>query len=361
MAFEAPAARHRYQFAHILRGPAALLVVISHCLGLFWTHQPAVARLLGADPHPAATPTVIAQIAEYQGVIGQAGVGVFFILSGFVIALSMDGAPKANFLVRRLLRIYPVYIAGFSVTLASIWLTSRHFGQGFPHSIGTVLMHYTLLPRAWLGWTMIDGVSWTLEIELIFYIFMALAGRCILRHGFLVLLGSMLAFFIVGVVLQFAFGRILLSRQFSNVPLLLLGVGVFLHMQGRLASNRLYVLLVVGLCSSVAVTLLDARAAQNVLQSSIGYLIGICMFLLAYRSRNQLERPLSFLTHLSDLSFPLYVSHVFIVYGVLYSSLRIGLSPWVGIALATMSSYIVAAVLHRGIERPMLDLARRLR
>lgn len=77
----------KFNSVQILRGLAALLVVIGHTL-----------------QHPMAEPPPI------LGVLGAFGVSIFFVISGFIISYihPRDFAP-AVFLWRRIIRIVPLY------------------------------------------------------------------------------------------------------------------------------------------------------------------------------------------------------------------------------------------------------------
>src|ERR1700744_1668682 len=116
---------------------------------------------------------------------GRAGADIFFVLSGFLIALIHwrdTGRPErlTHYLARRITRIYPTY---WMVLLAvvPVDLVTRTFydGYGDPWAI---LKNILLLPQN----DQIIDVSWSLCNELLFYIVFALLilSR---RAGFLAL------------------------------------------------------------------------------------------------------------------------------------------------------------------------------
>lgn len=96
----------RYECLDALRGLAALTVVFHHCFrafentndGLLWWLDKTPFRLL---------------------VSGRPAVILFFVLSGFVLALSLEGGMKyRDFIIRRLCRIYLPF--AFSIGLAAL-------------------------------------------------------------------------------------------------------------------------------------------------------------------------------------------------------------------------------------------------
>jgi peptidoglycan/LPS O-acetylase OafA/YrhL len=124
---------------------------------------------------------------------GAAGVAVFFVISGFVIANSMlrdevSGAYVGRFLLRRSLRLDPPYWAAMALAVAFGFLAARAVpghASGLP-SAYNVLLHVTYLVDLF-GEPMINSVYWTLCLEIQFYLsfvlLMWLAGRLGERLG----------------------------------------------------------------------------------------------------------------------------------------------------------------------------------
>ncbi len=141
----------RFQELDSLRGIAALLVCIYHYTERF---DEAYAHYLDG-------------LISFS--VGASGVYLFFILSGFVILLSlMKKQHASDFIVSRLSRLYPAYWAAIAVTFSSyifFHLPSREV------SLTTALVNLTML-QAWLDVDHVDGVYWTLSVELLFYTIM---------------------------------------------------------------------------------------------------------------------------------------------------------------------------------------------
>ncbi|MFF5290359.1 acyltransferase family protein [Paractinoplanes globisporus] len=101
---------------------------------------------------------------------GWLGVQLFFLISGFVICMSAWDRGLGSFFVSRVSRLYPAYWTAvlISATVLTLWpLTHK------APSHGDVLTNLTMLNEP-LGVSHVDGVYWTLWVELRFYLLFAL-------------------------------------------------------------------------------------------------------------------------------------------------------------------------------------------
>lgn len=102
---------------------------------------------------------------------GKLGVDLFFIISGFVIYMTLNNTNSIkDFAVKRIVRLYPAYIAAviltFSIT-SCYGLSDR--SVSFIHAMINLTMLQGFLP----GVPHVDNAYWTLTFELIFYSFIA--------------------------------------------------------------------------------------------------------------------------------------------------------------------------------------------
>ncbi len=111
---------------------------------------------------------------------GYLGVDLFFMISGFVIFASALGRSGFQFAVSRLTRIYSTFWVCMSITALGVWLLE---GTASGLSWNQWLANLTLFSDA-LGVEKIDGVYWTLVVELKFYacVFALLAVGLISRY-----------------------------------------------------------------------------------------------------------------------------------------------------------------------------------
>ncbi len=148
----------RYGNIDGLRAIAALGVMVEHMFG----------DLLRQTP-PAAGPMNVAGDLLVQNVsLGRFGVALFFLISGFVVPFSIGGErPLFQFAVSRVFRLYP------ALWLALAVLATMACLAGEPPRAVTVLANMTMAP-ALFGQPWLSPIYWTLFIELVFYILIAL-------------------------------------------------------------------------------------------------------------------------------------------------------------------------------------------
>lgn len=141
---------HRLEFLDSCRGLAALCVVLYHFLN---TRTPLLHTLLDGVEN-----------------LGAVGVYTFFFVSGFIIPVSLQRYPLPQFWRSRFFRLAPAYwfsiaimlALGFSgfVALDPVFFTRNWSAYGLNLLMLPMMLHKPA----------ILGVSWTLTIELIFYV-----------------------------------------------------------------------------------------------------------------------------------------------------------------------------------------------
>jgi peptidoglycan/LPS O-acetylase OafA/YrhL len=118
---------------------------------------------------------------EIMLVIGAGGIGVpfFFILSGFVLAYTArdltSSSGRRNFYVRRVARIYPVYLLAWA--LYGVWLIAHEEQRSALSGGLTATLLQSWVPGMHGEW---NSPAWSLSVEALFYavfplIYLALA------------------------------------------------------------------------------------------------------------------------------------------------------------------------------------------
>ena len=102
---------------------------------------------------------------------GYYGINLFFLISGFVILWTAESKPWHRFLVARFARLWPAFIACVTITAGAALLYSK---APFQVGLDQWLANLTFVAPAF-GQPFMDGVYWTIVLELVFYGWVALA------------------------------------------------------------------------------------------------------------------------------------------------------------------------------------------
>lgn len=103
--------------------------------------------------------------------IGKHGVELFFLISGFVILMTLDRVRSAeDFALARASRLFPTYWLSVLLTTAAVTVFAL---PGYEVTPVQLLANLTML-QTFVGVDNIDGVYWTMAVELVFYGWMLL-------------------------------------------------------------------------------------------------------------------------------------------------------------------------------------------
>jgi peptidoglycan/LPS O-acetylase OafA/YrhL len=176
-----------------LRGLAALTVAAFHAWQSPWLDPDGHTYSYLRSAHeawPAPFGKLLAAIAP-----GNSAVNLFFVLSGFVLTLSLvrAGQPAFQsikpFVLARAFRIYPAVFATIAVFAIVYWTTGQLLSYPAAYEPASLIQNALLLA------TSIDGVMWSLQLELL-AIPLLLLGYALYRMfglaGLLVLLAALI-------------------------------------------------------------------------------------------------------------------------------------------------------------------------
>ncbi|TXN27197.1 acyltransferase [Methylobacterium sp. WL30] len=348
-----PVPRERFANIDGLRAVAALCVMVEHMFG----------DLL-RQTAPEAGPMRAVGIALSQSVsLGRYGVAIFFLISGFVVPFSIRGErPLAHFAISRLFRLYPALWFALAV------LTATARASGEPPARATVLANMTMAPTI-LGQPWLSPIYWTLFVELVFYLLVALlfSAGALRRVGVLLAVAlGLIAATVLPVTLRIH-GLANLPVQYLGLHLAWLFVGLLLRlgMVERRRGAMGAVLLLVLAQGSAVLLVADyslARADLFVIDGRIpvmsAYALAVATFWIAVRAR----RPRSMLlARIGLISYAMYLLHGSVNVAIYRLMPLTGSMPdALTMAICTLSTLVVSWMVYMRIERPMIRLGRRL-
>jgi peptidoglycan/LPS O-acetylase OafA/YrhL len=276
-----------------------------------------------------------------SGEYGWIGVNVFFVISGFIIpyALAQGSygiADYGRFLLKRIVRLDPPYIATILIVIVLGYLTSQvpgFRGPPFHVSLVQVLVHLGYA-NVFLGYPWLNPVFWTLAIELQYYLLVGLLFPLINTKRTAVSVTTLVCLAIVALVIP---GR---PYVFHWLFLFMLGIVTF-QFRRRYVSRLVYL---------VQVAVLTLGAWRN-----DGLIIGIAgaatAMIIAFVDVN-LDRHWTFL---GMISYSLYLLHVPIGGRVINLGERLGggLSTKLAVlAVALAVTLATSWIFYRLVERP---------
>lgn len=318
-----------------LRGIAATLVMLFH-------YTTRYDQLYGHE----TSPSVFVPWGHY-------GVNLFFMISGFVIFMTLHRVKRPlDFIVSRISRLFPAFWAAIIIT----FLLTR--ALDIPEkavSAGTAAMNLFMI-HGLFRIPHVDGVYWTLEIELIFYamaLLLYLLGRLDKVHAvLLVLLVLRLSYFLAdkwaGIEMSWTLSHLLILPY---IAWFVCGIMIYRLVTFPTESPR-----------KDLVVLIAAIAQLTIVESIFIGLLAFCfslVLLAAVKGRlSVLANPV--LAWLGTISYTLYLLHENIGWGVMMHLERAGVSADISILLAIAVALALASGLTWLVERPAMNWLRSL-
>ena len=216
--------------------------------------------------------------------VGQAGVNLFFVISGFIIPWAMYHSNYKfknffTFFYKRLLRLEPVYIASVVIAIALFFIRQKYIAkiesQSFI-STNQILLHIGYLIPFFKNYQWLNMVYWTLAIEFQYYILIGLLFSLILKS-------TLISRCIIYVAAMFATYLFNWEFIFNWLPIFILGILLFLYKIKYIKKVEYYVatLVILVFCFfrfSIDVALFSAIPVIFILYFSNIKIIGLHFF-----------------------------------------------------------------------------------
>lgn len=319
--------KERFKELDGLRGIAACLVMIFH---FFEGHLPFVG-------------------------LGSTGVDLFFIISGFVIFLSINSVSKGReFVISRVSRLYPTY--WFCVVITFILVSVYAFHDHQPIHTRTFIFDLTMFQHYFFK-PDLDPVYWTLIVEMTFYILILILFKLnLLKH--IVPIGTLLTIILLATY-PFQHNAVIVDSFFyfglpTFFPLFFAGIVFYKIYDG--VPKKIWYYLLLGLCYITQVSLYDLtkiafRISQVKYACMLTLFFGFFILFVSNKLNFVTSRPILFL---GKISFALYLTHHEVIAyivdplfgGILHCSF------FVTATIAIACSIIAAALVNRYIEVP---------
>jgi peptidoglycan/LPS O-acetylase OafA/YrhL len=278
---------------------------------------------------------------------GHMGVQLFFMISGFVIYMSILNINNSkDFFIKRAIRLYPVYIFGvlFTFTITNLYILDK-LRVSFPEMLVNLTMFQGYLPFV----EPVDGAYWSLRVEVFFYIligvlfYLKLHKKIILISIILLLVASGLNVLanVMNLVLLDNLNQVLIVNY---IHLFIAGI-MFYHI--RMQDDIKYHL-------TLAVCLIYQFAFIEPI-SGLYVLVFFGMFyLMVYNKMSWISiKPLLFI---GSISYSLYLVHQYVGYAIIHWLENIGNTGEYNIIIPMVFSFVVAILMTKYIEKPIQNV-----
>lgn len=373
--------QERVVFLDYLRAIAALMVLLAHWYGIGQDGH-AVGLHLAVAEAPSdnfLVPlldiwTAIARRLHFDIKFASGGVLLFFLVSGFVIPMSVEKYGTAAFALRRAARLLPPLWATICLWLAlNAVLRAVGLVEEQPYNT-TTLVTNALLIHDWYWLPHVDPSFWTLLVEAKFYVAMAafvilvrriaiasIAGLCGLIAVFCLPfndLGTASTYAALfkftdesGIWWPFYFVRIL-NDATPFLVFMLIGTVAFLWFKGRLATAAALVAVLVLFAFFAVTMLVSPNGPSKLYFVDDGFkMLFVFAFAMGLEKAGLLRRRIPILSPvllwLAHVSYSLYLTHGLIGMSIVYS-----LWQWTGnLNLSVVLGLPIVLALSWAIEK----------
>ncbi|HHC6463297.1 acyltransferase family protein [Vibrio parahaemolyticus] len=255
---------------------------------------------------------------------GYYGVNLFFMISGFVIFMSLEYSDNASvFLKKRWIRLFPtMFIGSLFIYITSLVLTNRPVGDVTIFDIipGMIFVDHDILNIIFnTNLKSIEGVFWTLYIEVVYYIISAIVyfsfGREVLK-------------FVIAALFFLSYGFIHVFQDFSyfnQIAFIIRKLGLIYYVWFFI--GMLFYESYKGCSKSFLLIVLAVITVAITDNNKIVALLTIALFLFSF-SDTLLKKVLEmkWIVFVGMISYPLYLIHENM--SVSITSMIINFSPY---------------------------------
>ncbi|MFC4860142.1 acyltransferase family protein [Pseudomonas sp. MAHUQ-62] len=293
--------------------------------------------------------TIGDQMLSFRGFnLGGTGVFIFFIISGFVIALQTNKRP-AQFLLHRIFRIYPGYIAALIFSTAILFLFSD-----YRPTFSTPSLSMLLIPIGSLN-SSFQIPYWTLIYEMFFYSLVLLL--MIVHRSNTRLIDASILIWMLGILTSIYLGTKIDTAKPDIGEIFLSPLNIY-FICGFFLSRAFF-----SKKPNLAYLALFLISATGCYFTQMRYQVTVCAFGVAAIIFAVKLQPLpKLLNNLGDYSYGIYLAHLPVIYCI-YLALK---DSGTGFA-ATLALMIISALpaaiffgrmehwLYKGRIRPVVD------
>lgn len=326
--------QNRFVELDALRGIAAMIVLISHYIWAYAHYFNLLTR------------------EKLYFKYGDWGVQFFFIISGFVIFMTLEKVTSIKeFALARFFRLYPVYWICMFITLAFIYFLP--FPNWGPFSFFVILKNLTML-QGFMRTSHIDQVYWSLCVEVAFYAIMGCVFyfKKMRQIEVICLLWLLLSFIVI--YFDFPLKKYLVVLLIlKDAPLFITGI-MFYKIRNGIATIRNHLLIFASFITYALIIYSDRMQYEMDFVPFILIIIAfVTFYYLMYNSSPFLQNPV--LLFFGSISYPLYLLHNVIGYCIITRIRMYTENLYIYAGITAVISITLAYLVSKYAEKPLMQ------
>lgn len=265
--------------------------------------------------------------------VGKYGVELFFVISGLVISMTVMRVRSAlEFAVHRFARLYPAFL----VALIMTYIVTQFGPAEFKTSPWDLICNFSMTPSL-LHARAVDGVYWSLTIEIEFYFIVAFAFVLLKNRFWMAVLCVAL---LSGIATLIGHGANLLFAQYW--PYFMFGMGASFGLMQRQ--------IVPAIClGSTGLLLFVLNPLANTAANVYILVTFAALFGLLALKRST---PFDVLAWVGRISYSLYLIHQFIGVTIIHTLTSMGSPDFLAIFVALATVTALATAMYLFVELP---------
>ncbi|MEH2245323.1 acyltransferase family protein [Nostoc sp.] len=283
---------------------------------------------------------------------GYYGVELFFIISGFVIFMSLEKITSGSeFIIGRFSRLYPAYWTCLILTYAIVNITGL---PNYTISWDVAIINLSMF-QVFFNVSNVDGVYWTLGLELCFYIIMFILYQTRLLkyiNQISIIWLILMALTIIlekqaNIFIEYRIGLLFFIKSNSIIFANLFIIGMMFYKQYKKGlSLKEYCIIT----ACIFIYQLQHYWTETLL---IICFTGLLHLIIDNKMSFIIQKPLLFM---GTISYSLYLIHQNVGYVIINKLYKFGINPNISICIALTISILLAAIITFKIEKPMMRL-----
>ena len=340
----------------VYRFLAALIVLYYHLVQIPTYSLEVINVLKGTLDTPILPDTSFAKLGilmlnKFHFDTGSFAVMMFFIASGFLVSRMMDRYTRSEFLLNRVITIFPTLWVSLIVMAVFVY-----FSQGIVFTVDDFLASaFPIWPRN--SGAFLSAVLWTLRVELKFYLLAAFFGK---NRKNLVVYGYMLILLMT--IISYEFDMPIVYAQMYDLSYMCFAfVGVILECALR-EKDRNWLKYVFAsvifnlLLFKISAWLFQDGSSRMSYPNCVTQIAPVVIFVLFLKLEEHypcvFQRIPGFVYAFAKLVLPYYLTHVTCGIIAMYHFSRAGCNTLVTILGGVLVSIVVAGVIYMLVTKP---------